>query len=117
MKKALLIFLIASVVSAVQAPALGNSMPPSFNVLLAGGEEANMIRIWLTPDGHNYVIDSIAPLEVGGSVCSNAEGKPNELVCQAPMISSFTVNAAGGDDVIVADKKIAIPVILLGGPG
>ena len=30
-----------------------------------------MIRIWLTPDGRTYVIDSIVPLEVGGTVCEH----------------------------------------------
>ena len=29
----------------------------------------NMIHIWLTPDGRSYVIDSVVPLEVGGTVC------------------------------------------------
>ena len=33
------------------APALGSALPPTFTVLLAGGEEANSIHIWLTADG------------------------------------------------------------------
>ena len=59
---------------------------------------SNTIHVWLTSDGRSYVIDSIVPLEVGGEVCSNPAGNPNELVCSAPPIAGFEVNADGGDD-------------------
>ena len=39
---------------------------PTYTVVLAGGTAQSMIHIWLTPDGRSYVIDSVAPLEVGG---------------------------------------------------
>ena len=62
MKKAILILLaISGGAGAVARPAA----TPSFTVLLAGGSASNMIQIWLTPDGRDYVIDSIVPLEVG----------------------------------------------------
>ncbi len=117
MKKAIVFLLIASALSAVQAPALGNAKPQSFNVVLAGGDEANVIHIWLTPDGRSYVIDSIGPLEGGSSVCSNAEGNPNELICQAPLVSGFEVNAGSNDDGISIAKNISIGVTMRGGAG
>jgi Ca2+-binding RTX toxin-like protein len=47
MQKAILISL--AVLAALPAP--GQAAPQSFNVLVAGGTEENMIHIWLTPDG------------------------------------------------------------------
>jgi hypothetical protein len=114
MKKALL-FLLA--VSALQAAAPAHAGPAPVNLLLAGGPEANMIRIWLTPDGRSYVIDSVVPLEVGATVCSNPAGNQNELVCEAPMIGRLEVNAAGGDDTVEVSGPITIPVTMRGGPG
>jgi Ca2+-binding RTX toxin-like protein len=116
MKKAIPI-MFAIMAALAPAPVLGAASPPTFNVLLAGGDEANMIRIWLTPDGRQYVIDSAVPLEVGGTVCSNPEGNSNELVCDAPSISGFEVNAGGGDDSVAVAKGISIPVTMRGGAG
>ena len=89
----------------------------TYTVLLAGGAESNEMRIWLTPDGRTYVIDSVVPLEVGGSVCENAPGNPNELLCQALNVSAFEVNADGGDDRVKVASEIRIPVTMRGGPG
>jgi Ca2+-binding RTX toxin-like protein len=116
MKKTLLIllaFLLA------QAPALAQPAPKprTYNVLLAGGGEANSIHIWLMPDGRNYVIDSIVPLEGGSTICSNPEENPNELICVAPLISGFEVNAGGGDDEVSVAKDIQVPVTMRGGGG
>jgi len=63
------------------------------------------------------VIDSIVPLEVGGSVCSNPPGIDTQLVCQATAISSFEVNAGGGDDTVTVSRAVPIPITLRGGPG
>jgi hypothetical protein len=112
MKKSALILLMSL---ALCAPAGARSH--SYNVLLAGGSNSNSIRIWLTPDGRSYVIDSIVPLEVGGSLCSNPSGNPNELVCEAAPIASFEVNADGGDDSISVSRAISIPVTMRGGTG
>jgi hypothetical protein len=113
MKKALL---ISFAMLALQAPATAPGAM-TYNVLLAGGPEANSIRIWLSPDGRQYVIDSIVPLEVGGSICANPEGKPNELVCEAPLVASFEVNAAAGDDRVEVSPSVSIPVTMRGDSG
>lgn len=112
-KKAALIFpIVLATLGALVAPA-----PAAYNVLLAGGAASNTIDIWLTPDGRDYVIDSVVPLEVGGSVCTNPEGNPNELVCSAVKIASFEVNADGGDDRISVTNQVTIPVTMRGGSG
>ncbi len=113
MKKAIL---IALALVAVQMPSLAPA-EARYNVLLAGGAASNVIHIWLTEDGRNYVIDSIVPLEVGGSVCTNPGGNPNELICPAPPIAGFEVNADGGDDKVTCSSEITIPVTMRGGSG
>lgn len=114
MKKAVLISI--SILLAL-APALAHGGEKSFNVLLAGGAEANMISIRLSPDGQSYVIDSIVQLEVGGDVCQNPPGNPYQLVCEAPLVSSFEVNAGAGDDVVTMAKGVSVPVTMRGGAG
>jgi hypothetical protein len=114
MKKALL---IASMVLVAQAAAVAHAAEPSLDVLLAGGPEANMISIALSPDGRSYAIESVVPLEVGGNVCSHPEGKENELLCEAASIAGFEVNAGGGDDSVIVARAVPIPVTLRGGPG
>jgi Ca2+-binding RTX toxin-like protein len=114
MKRAALILLV---LVALCLPAFARAGAPPYNVLLAGGSSSNTIRIWLTPDGRSYVIDSIVPLEVGGSLCSNPGGNPNELVCEAAPIGSFEVNADGGNDSITVAAEISIPVTMRGGTG
>jgi RTX calcium-binding nonapeptide repeat (4 copies) len=117
MKKTISILIM---LCALQAPALAHAATPmgkTYTVLLAGGPEANMIHIWLTPDGRSYVIDSVVPLDVGGTVCSHPEGDPNELICEAPLIGGFEVNAGEGDDRVEVSKRISVPVTLRGGPG
>ncbi len=116
MKKLILITLA---VLAAQVPLTAHAVekPLTYTVLLAGGPESNEIRIWLTPDGRTYVIDSIYPLEVGGTVCEHPASNPNELTCQAPQIASFEFNADGGDDVARVTSDVRIPVTMRGGPG
>jgi hypothetical protein len=115
MKKAILIAMTVLVAwAAPTAPAA----EPSLTVLLAGGSEANVIDIWLSPDGRDYVIDTIGqPLEVGGSVCVHPEGNESELICEAAAIGGFEVNAGDGDDSIGVSAKVLVPVTLRGGPG
>lgn len=114
MKQALSLIVLAILVA---LPAHGQAKPQTFNILVAGGSEQNMIHIWLTPDGRSYVIDSLVPLEVGGTVCANPEGTPNELVCEAPLVSSFEVNSGAGDDVVSVAWDVPVPVTLRGGAG
>jgi hypothetical protein len=115
MKKTILI--AVSMLAALQAPLLAHAEGSPVNVLLAGGPEANTIGISLSPDGREYVIDSIAPLEIGSTVCSNPPEKPNELVCQAAAIDGFEVNAGSGDDYVGVAGNVPVPVTVRGGAG
>jgi hypothetical protein len=117
MKRALLILLSIALLQGALAPLSSGSATKTYNVLLAGGAENSMIRIWLTPDGRTYVIDSIVALEVGGDICVNPEGQSNELLCDAPSIASFEVNSAAGDDDVSVAPTVSIPVTMRGGPG
>lgn len=119
MKKTISILMVVAAAAgiAVQPSIAGTGPQRNVSVVLAGGEEANQIEIWLTPDGREYVIDSIVPLEVGGSVCTEMEGEPNELRCQAPAIVGFQVNAAGGDDRVSLARNVAVPVTFQGAGG
>ena len=122
MKKAVLVTLailaaqVPLVAHAAEDPVAGSS-ELTYTVLLAGGPESNEIRIWLSPDGRTYVIDSIYPLEVGGDICEHPLANPNELVCQAPMVAAFEFNADGGDDKARVTPEVQIPVSMRGGPG
>jgi hypothetical protein len=112
------IFILLAMLCALGASlAHGAGKPKTYNVLLAGGSESNSIRFWITPDGQSYVIDSIVPLEVGAGLCRNPEGNPNELICEAPLIAGFEINADGGDDKIIVSPGISIPVTMRGGSG
>jgi hypothetical protein len=90
---------------------------PPLTVLLAGGAEESRITISVGPDGRTYVIDSIAPLEVGGDVCWHPEGKETELLCEAAAIGGFEVNAGDGDDSVGLSPRVLIPATLRGGSG
>lgn len=114
MKRALLISL--TILAAFAAPT-AHAVDGPLNLLLAGGPEADTIRISLSSDGRDYVISSSATLEAGGGVCSHPEERPNELVCKAPEIAGFEVNAAGDDDSIVLAPDVPVPATLRGGGG
>lgn len=114
MKKAISLIVLACLVA---LPAFGQAKPKTYNVLVAGGSEQNMIHIWLTPDGRSYAIESLVQLEVGGTICANPEGVPNELICEASLIGSFEVNSGEGDDVVSVAGDVAVPVTLRGGAG
>jgi hypothetical protein len=107
----------ATVAHGETSPSTTTSTPTTYTVVLAGGSEQNTIRIWLTPDGRSYVVDSAVPLEVGGTVCENSPGNANELVCKAPMVAGFEVNAGIGDDTVTVSRAIEIPVTMRGGAG
>jgi Ca2+-binding RTX toxin-like protein len=111
------LLLISFATLALAAPPFAHADTQTYTVLLAGGVEESNIQIWLTRDGRDYVIDSIAELEVGGTVCAHPEGKPNELVCSAPSIAGFEVNAGAGDDRVTVAKRVTVPVTMRGGSG
>jgi Ca2+-binding RTX toxin-like protein len=114
MKKLLL---ISFAVLALLAPGTALAETKTYTVLLAGGEEDNVIKVWLSPDGRQYVIDSVVQLEIGGTVCLHPEDNPNELLCSAPAIAGFEVNAGGGDDRVSVAKDVTAQVTLRGGAG
>jgi hemolysin type calcium-binding protein len=114
MKKLLL---ISFALLALLAPATASAEAKTYTVLLAGGQEANEIKIWLSSDGRLYVIDSVVQLEVGGTVCSHPVDNPNELLCDAPSIAGFEVNAGGGGDEVSVAKDVTAPVTMRGGAG
>ncbi|HEY2335550.1 MAG TPA: hypothetical protein VGH58_11160 [Solirubrobacterales bacterium] len=114
MKRAILITLAILV---AQCATVARAETTSYTVVLAGGSGQNMIRIWLTPDGHSYVIDSVVPLEVGGTICENPPGNPNELICKAPLVAGFEVNGGPGNDAVVVSSAVQIPVTMRGGAG
>jgi RTX calcium-binding nonapeptide repeat (4 copies) len=114
MKKHLLISLA---ILGLLAPAAAGAEPKTYTVLLAGGVEANKIDIWLSSDGRQYVIDSVVELEVGGNVCTHPPENPNELLCDAPAIAGFEVNAGGGEDRVAVAKDVTVPVTMRGGAG
>ncbi len=111
------ILLIAVAVLATQVPVQAHAATAPVDVLLAGGPEANTININLSPDGRDYVISSAGVLEVGGSICVNPPGNPDELTCQAPEVAGFEVNAGGGDDTVTVGAEVPLGVTLRGGPG
>lgn len=113
MKKATLILSVLLV--ALAAPRA--DAETTYTVVLAGGSTQNTIRIWLTPDGRSYVIDSVAPLEVGGTICENAPGVPNQLICKAPLVAGFEINGGEGNDAFSVSSAIELPVTMRGGPG
>lgn len=109
--------LIAMLALGIGAVSQADPPPASTTIVLAGGVAQSDIKIWLTPDGYSYVIDSAAPLEVGGTICQHPAENPNELVCEAPPIAGFVVNGGSQDDKVVVSRAVQAPVTLRGGPG
>jgi Ca2+-binding RTX toxin-like protein len=114
MKRAILI-LTALLVASV--PTVAHAGERSLTLLLTGGNEANFVHVGLSPEGRQFTIESDAPLEVGGTVCTHPEANPNALSCEAAAIAGFEVNANGGDDTVVIGREVGTPVTLRGGPG
>lgn len=88
-----------------------------WTILLVGGPEDNHVKIDLTPDGRSYVIDSKAVLEAPEGVCVHPPELPTQLVCEAPPVAGFEVNAGAGDDAIILAPQVPVPVTLRGGSG
>jgi Ca2+-binding RTX toxin-like protein len=119
MKKATLI-LLAMIAVQLGAAGLADAQPEgnsSYTVVLAGGGAQNAIEISLSTDGREYVITSAVPLEVGGNVCENAPESSTVLLCKAPMVAGFEVNAGSGSDSVTVARQVTIPVTLRGGAG
>jgi len=109
--------LLALLAAGAAVSAQAEVPPASTTIVLAGGSARNTIKIWLTPDGYSYVIDSAGPLEVGGSICENPPGDPNELVCEAPPVAGFIVYGGSHDDTVTVARTVQVPVTLHGAAG
>jgi Ca2+-binding RTX toxin-like protein len=109
--------LLALAVTGTAALAHAETPPDPVTITLAAGSAQNTIRIWLTPDGYSYVIDSAGPLEVGGTICKHPVDDANELICEAPAIAGFVVNCGSHDDSIVVSRAVKVPVTLHGAAG
>ncbi|HEX5375619.1 MAG TPA: hypothetical protein VFW48_05630 [Solirubrobacterales bacterium] len=116
-KKIITLLAVLAVGTAPFARAETPEEPTTYTVVLAGGSEQNTMHIWLTPDGYDYVIDSVVPLTVGGAVCENAPDNPNELICDAPLVAGFEVNAGPRNDTVTVARPVQVPVTMRGGPG
>jgi Ca2+-binding RTX toxin-like protein len=114
MKKLILILL--ALLAAVPAT-LARAEAGPVTLLIADGRENSSLRISLSADGRDYVIVSTFPLEVGGNLCEHPGEVSNELLCNAPAIAGFEVNAGGGADTVTFTSDIPIPVTIRGGPG
>jgi Ca2+-binding RTX toxin-like protein len=113
MKKVILI--AVTLLAALAAPPAHAG--EAVNLLISGGKENNGFHIALSADGRDYVILSTVPLEVGGNLCEHPEERPAELVCTAPAIAGFEVNAGGGSDSVFFTSDILVPVTIRGGAG
>ena len=114
MKRAIL---TATVVLCVFLAPIAHAGERSLTVLLAGTPDGDTFEIDLSLDGRTYTIDSVAPLEVGGGVCWHPGGAPLELLCEAPPIVGFEVDAGPGDDLVAVGAGVPVPVTILGGAG
>jgi len=115
MKKATLIAL--TVLAALAAPFAHAEAGP-VTLLMTGDGGNNGFHLSLSADGREYLILSTEPLEVGGNLCSHpSEEVPNELLCKAPAIAGFEVNAGGGSDSVYFTSDIPVPVTIRGGSG
>jgi len=115
MKKAIPILLATLAATLAAAVPVLAETSRAYTVVLAGGGTQNTIEITLSGDGRQYVVTSAVPLEVGGSVCENTSS--TTLVCNAPMVAGFEVNAGSGEDSITVSRTITVPVTLRGGAG
>lgn len=114
MKRLLIpLILVLTALFASAAPAAERSV----TVLLVGGPGNDLLDINLSQDGRNYLINSFSPLEAGGGICVQPEESHHELICEAPAIAGFEVNAGAGDDAVVTSPKVLVPTTLRGGPG
>lgn len=113
MKKAILIALVLF----TAVPGFARAEPGPVTLLINGDKHSSGLTVSLSSDGREYAILSTAPLEVGGEICTHPEEFPNELLCKAPAIASFEVNAGGGSDIVTFGPDIPVPVTIRGGPG
>jgi Ca2+-binding RTX toxin-like protein len=89
----------------------------SVNLVLAGSPGDDRITIELSADGTAYEIESATPLEVGGTVCTHPEKRPEALLCEAVAVAGFEVNTGVGNDTVTLGKTVPVPATIRGGEG
>jgi Ca2+-binding RTX toxin-like protein len=89
----------------------------SVNLVLAGSPGDDRITIELSADGRSYEIESATPLEVGGTVCTHPEKRPEALLCEASPIAGFEINTGAGDDTVTLGRTVPVPATIRGGEG
>jgi len=115
MKRLLTLLILALV--ACPATVAAAAPEKSVTLLLTAGAGDDVFDVKLSPDGRDYLIDSLSPLEAGGGICVHEEGSVHELTCEAKAIGGFEVNAGSGSDSVIVSPKILVPATLRGGPG
>jgi hypothetical protein len=115
--------LLAATATAAQPTAAGSrtravaAAEHSLNVVLEGTPGEDRITVELSPDGRSYEIESASPLEVGGSVCTHPEKRPQALVCEAAPIAGFEIATYAGNDYVALGKTVPVPATIRGGEG
>jgi Ca2+-binding RTX toxin-like protein len=110
--------LVIAIFALAACPALAAAAPEqSVTLLLTAGPGDDVFDVKLNQDGTSYLIDSLAPLEAGGDICTHEEGSVHELTCDAKAIGGFEANSGPGDDSVIISPKILVPATLRGGPG
>lgn len=89
----------------------------SLNLVLAGSPGDDRITIELSADGTAYEIESATPLEVGGTVCTHPEKRPEALRCEASTIAGFEINTGVGNDFVALGRTVPVPATIRGGEG
>jgi Ca2+-binding RTX toxin-like protein len=111
--------LAASAAAAQPAPQARRALAAeaSVNLVLAGSPGDDRITIELSADGTAYEIESATPLEVGGTVCTHSEKRPEALLCAATAIAGFEINTGAGNDTVTLGKTVPVPATIRGGEG
>ncbi len=89
----------------------------SLNLVLNGTPGEDRITVELSVDGRSYEIESAAPLEAAGNVCTHPEKRPDALLCEAAPIAGFEISTYAGDDYVALGKNVPVPATIRGGEG
>jgi len=89
----------------------------STTLILAGSPGPTEIRISLDANRRNYLIDSNRSLEGAGGVCTHSSETSTRLFCRSGAIAGFLFNGGPGDDTVIVERTVDVPVTLRGGPG
>jgi Ca2+-binding RTX toxin-like protein len=109
--------LVTAALAAALVPALAQGAgASSFALTITGGDGPNDIRIRLSLDRSQYVIQANGAIGEVAS-CRNPSNDPNELDCPAGRINGFLVKTRGGNDSVTLGATVPVSVILDGGDG